>query len=133
MQAKFLRQAGKREQIDGYQSQSRERVWEIASAIYSAIANLGLTYAAPPASFENDGQKIRLPAQILDSRVATCLDSAMLFASAFEQAGFNPIIALPKGHALAGVWLQPEDLSTIVIDEAETLRKTNRFKGTYTH
>ena len=121
--SEILRRAGKREQIDGYQSQSRERVWEIASAIYSAIANLGLTYAAPPASFENDGQKIRLPAQILDSRVATCLDSAMLFASAFEQAGFNPIIALPKGHALAGVWLQPEDLSTIVIDEAETLRK----------
>ena len=112
-----------RDQIDGYQSQSRERVWEIASAIYSAIANLGLTYAAPPASFESDGQKIRLPTQILDSRVATCLDTAMLFASAFEQAGLNPIVALPKGHALAGVWLQPEDLSTIVIDEAETLRK----------
>ena len=121
--SEILRRAGKRDQIDGYQSQSRERVWEIASAIYSAITNLGLTYAAPPASFENDGQKIRLPAQILDSRVATCLDSAMLFASAFEQAGLNPIIALPKGHALAGVWLQPEDLSTIVIDEAETLRK----------
>ena len=121
--SEVLRRAGMRDQIDGYQSQSRERVWEIASAIYSAIANLGLTYAAPPASFESDGQKIRLPTQILDNRVATCLDTAMLFASAFEQAGLNPIVALPKGHALAGVWLQPEDLSTIVIDEAETLRK----------
>ena len=121
--SEVLRRAGMRDQIDSYQSQSRERVWEIASAIYSAIANLGLTYAAPPASFESDGQKIRLPTQILDSRVATCLDTAMLFASAFEQAGLNPIVALPKGHALAGVWLQPEDLSTIVIDEAETLRK----------
>ncbi len=118
-----LRQAAKPDKIDGYQSGSRQRVWEIASAIYSAIANLGLTYAAPPASFERDGQKIRLPGQILDGRVATCLDTAMLFASAFEQAGLNPIIALPKGHALAGVWLQPEDLSSIVIDEAETLRK----------
>ena len=118
-----LRRAAKLDKIDGYQSGSRQRVWEIASAIYSAIANLGLTYAAPPASFERDGQKIRLPGQILDGRVATCLDTAMLFASAFEQAGLNPIIALPKGHALAGVWLQPEDLSSIVIDEAETLRK----------
>ncbi len=118
-----LRRAGKLDKIDGYQSGSRQRVWEIAAAIYSAIANLGLTYAAPPASFESDGQKVRLPGQILDGRVATCLDTAMLFASAFEQAGLNPIIALPKGHALAGVWLQPEDLSSIVIDEAETLRK----------
>ena len=121
--SEVLRRSGKQDRIEGYQSRSRERVWEIASAIYSAIANLGLTYAAPPASFEKDGQKIRLPGQILDGRVATCLDSAMLFASAFEQAGFNPIVALPKGHALAGVWLQPEDLSSITIDEAETLRK----------
>ena len=121
--SEILRRAAKGDRIDGYSSRSRERVWEIASAIYSAISNLGLTYAAPPASFERDGQKIRLPSQILDRRVATCLDTAMLFASAFEQAGLNPIIALPKGHALAGVWLQPEDLSSIVIDEAETLRK----------
>ncbi len=121
--SKVLRRAGRDDRIDGYQSRSRERVWEIAAAIYSAIANLGLTYAAPPASFERNGQKIRLPTQILENRVATCLDTAMLFASAFEQAGLNPIVALPQGHALAGVWLQPEDLSAIVIDEAETLRK----------
>ena len=118
-----LRRAGKRDQIDGYQSRSRERVWEIASAIYSAVANLGLNYALPPPSFERDGQKVRLPSQILDGKIATCLDMAMLFASAFEQAGLNPIIALPEAHALAGVWLQPEDLSSIVIDDAETLRK----------
>ncbi|WP_419941177.1 DUF4011 domain-containing protein [Candidatus Palauibacter sp.] len=118
-----LRKAGKPDRIDGYESTSRERVWEIASAIYSAIANLGLTYAVPPASFEHDGQKVRVPSVIFDRRVATCLDTAMLFAAAFEQAGLNPIVALPKGHALVGVWLQPESLSTIAIDDAETLRK----------
>ena len=118
-----LRKAGKPNQIDGYKSGSRERVWETASAIYSAIANLSLSYVIPPASFEHDGQKIRVPSRILDKRVATCLDTAMLFAAAFEQAGLNPIVALPKGHALVGVWLQPESLSTIAIDEAETLRK----------
>ncbi|MDE0528193.1 MAG: DUF4011 domain-containing protein [Truepera sp.] len=121
--SEVLRQAGREDRIDGYESRSRRRVWEMASAIYTAIANLGLTYAVPPASFENDGQKIRLPSQIVEGRVATCLDTAMLFASTFEQAGFNPVIALPESHALVGCWLQPEDLSAIVIDEAETLRK----------
>lgn len=119
----ILQKAGKKDSIDGYQSGSRERVWEIVSAIYSAISNIQISYAEPPASFEQNGQKIRLPKQLLDARIGTCLDTAMLFASAFEQAGLNPIIALPEGHALAGVWLQPETLSTIVIDEAETLRK----------
>ncbi len=121
--SEVLRRSGKVAQIDGYRSRSRQRVWEIASAIYTAICNLGLTYALPPSSFERDGQKIRLPGQMLDGRVGTCLDTAMLFTAAFEQAGLNPVVALPRGHALAGVWLQPEGLATVVVDEAEILRK----------
>lgn len=123
-----LRKAGKSDGIDGYKAGSRQRIWEIASAIYTAICNLGISYAVPPASFERDGQKIRLPGRILENRVSTCLDSTMLFASALEQAGLNPIIALPKAHAVVGVWLQPEELTTIVIDEAETLRKRIQLK-----
>ena len=119
----ILRQAGKPDGIDGYKSGSRQRVWEITSAIYAAICNLGVTYAMPPASFERDGQKIRLPGRIISNKVATCLDTSMLFASVLEQAGLNPIVALPQEHAVAGVWLQPEELSTIVVDEAEILRK----------
>lgn len=124
----ILRKAGKSDGIDGYKAGSRQRVWEIASAVYTAICNLGITYSVPPASFERDGQKIRLPSQVLANRVATCLDCTMFFASALEQAGLNPIIALPKGHAVVGVWLQPEELTTIVIDEAETLRKRSQLK-----
>ncbi len=119
----ILRKAGRPDAIDGYQARSRRRVWEIAAAIYSAIANLGISYAVPPASFEHDGQKIRFPGQIIGSRVATCLDSTMLFASALEQAGLNPVVVLPEHHALVGVWLQPEELASVVVDEAETLRK----------
>lgn len=124
----ILRKAGKPAGIDGYKAGSRQRVWEIVSAIYTAVCNLGISYAVPPASFERDGQKVRLPSQILENRVATCLDCTMLFASALEQAGLNPVIALPKGHAVVGVWLQPEELTTIVIDEAETLRKRIQLK-----
>ena len=124
----ILRKAGKPDGIDGYKAGNRQRVWEIASAIYTAICNLGITYAVPPASFERNGQKIRLPSQILENRVATCLDCTMLFASALEQAGLNPIIALPDGHAVVGVWLQPEELTTIVIDDAETIRKRIQLK-----
>ena len=119
----ILRAAGKPDGIDGYRSRSRRRVWEITSAIYTAICRLGISYSVPPASFERDGQKIRLPGQILENRIATCLDSTMLFTSALEQAGLNPIVVLPREYSVVGVWLQPEELSTIVIDEAEILRK----------
>lgn len=121
--SQILRKAGKPDAIDGYTSQSRERVWVMASAIYSAVAKMQIGYALPPSSFERNGQKIRLPSQIEEAKVATCLDTTLLFAAAFEQAGLNPLLVLVEGHALVGLWLQPEDLSSVVVDEAEILRQ----------
>ncbi len=121
--SQILRKAGKPDAINGYESNSRERVWLIASAIYSAVVAMQAGYALPPASFERNGQKIRLPGQIETNKVATCLDSTLLFAAAFEQAGLNPMVVLTQGHALVGLWLQKEDLSSVLVDEAEILRQ----------
>lgn len=121
--SQILRKAGKPDGIDGYQSNSRERVWLLASAIYTAIIRMQLGYALPPASFENHGQKVRLPSQIESAKVATCLDITLLFAAALEQAQLNPLVVLTEGHALVGLWLEREDLSSVVVDEAEVLRQ----------
>ena len=118
-----LRRAGKPSGIDGYESKSRSRTWELASAIWSAVAGLGLSYALPPASFEQTGQKVRTPGAILEGRVATCLDTALLFASVLEQACLNPLLIMTKGHAFVGVWLQPQEFSQLVTDEAAAVRK----------
>ena len=121
--SQILRKAGKPDRINGYDSRSREQVWLMASAIYSAIVKMQVGYALPPASFESNGQKIRLPSQIESAKVATCLDTTLLFAAALEQAQLNPLVILTQGHALVGLWLDKEDLSSVVIDEAETLRQ----------
>ena len=118
-----LRRAGKESGIDGYKSRSRSRTWELVSAIWSAMGGLGLGYAYPPASFEVEGQKVRTPGAILEGGLATCLDTSMLFASALEQAGLNPLILLSKGHAFVGVWLQPQEFSQLTTDEAAAVRK----------
>lgn len=118
-----LRSAGENCSIDGYQSKQRKRVWQIVSAIWSAISSRRLIYASPPASFESEGQKVRTPSDILESGLATCLDTALLFAAVVEQAGLNPIIALSKGHAFCGVWLQPQNLPTLTFDDCVDLRK----------
>lgn len=126
--AEILERSNENPALNGYEDRSRERVWKLTAAVYNAIASLNLAYAMPPASFERNGQKIRLPSDILEGRVATCLDTTMLFAACLEQIGLNPIIAMPEGHALIGVWLQPEQLSSIVIDDAEILRKRVQLK-----
>jgi very-short-patch-repair endonuclease len=118
-----LRGAGKSPGIDGYRNKDRSRVWQFASAIWSAVAGLRLAYALPPASFERVGQKVRTPGAILEGRLATCLDTALLFAAALEQAGLNPIIVMTKGHAFTGVWLQPVEFSNLITDEPAALRR----------
>lgn len=121
--SEVLRRAGKPDGIDGYESGSRTRVWQLASAAWSAIAGFEISYALPPASFEAQGQKVRTPAAILEGRVATCLDTALLFAATFEQAGLNPLLILTRGHAFVGVWLQPQEFSQICTDEGAAVRK----------
>lgn len=109
--------------MDGYQSKNREVVWKQVSAIYSALAAEGLHYAEPPASFGTSGQKIRTPDRVLDHRVATCLDLAMLFASCFEQAGLRSVVLLKEGHAWVGVWLHPASFPNPLTDDVQAVRK----------
>lgn len=118
-----LRRAGKKDAINGYEDKSRARAWELASAIWSAICGLRLSYALPPASFERVGQKVRTPSAILDGGVATCLDTSLLFAAALEQAGLNPLLIMTRGHAFTGLWLQPVEFAALITDEAAALRR----------
>ena len=121
--AQVLARAGKRDAIDGRQSGSRERTCKLASAVWSAVVALRLTYAEPPASFEVQGQKVRTPTASLETGLATRLDTALLFAATLEQAGLHPVLVMTEGHALAGVWLQPQELATLLVEDAAALRK----------
>ena len=109
--------------MNGYQSKSRDLVWKQVSALYSAISAQTLQYAEPPASFGTDGQKIRTPDRVLETRVATCLDLAMLFASCLEQAGLRPVVLIQEGHAWVGVWLHSACFPDSLTDDVQSVRK----------
>ena len=125
--AEVLHQHGKSRALDGYNGGAK-RAWELTSAVWTAIAGMGLDYALPPASFEHAGQKVRGPAQIAESGLGTCLDLSLLFCSALEQCGLNPILVFTQGHAFAGVWLKNEEFSTAVVDDITALRKRVKLK-----
>ncbi|WP_144111325.1 DUF3320 domain-containing protein [Paraburkholderia sp. BCC1886] len=119
----LLRQTSADLSMDGYQSRNREKVWKQVSAIYSTIVAEDIQYSNPPASFGNDGQKIRTPERILDGKLATCLDLAMLFASCLEQAGLHPVVLFKEGHAWIGVWLIDASFPTALVDDVQAVRK----------
>jgi very-short-patch-repair endonuclease len=109
--------------LTGYQTRSRERVLRMAAAAFSAISRLGLTYTMPPASFEQEGQRIRLPDRILENRMGTCLDLTLLLAGCLEQAGLHPLVVFTEGHAFGGVWLEEECFVDTATDDLARLRK----------
>lgn len=121
--SKLLRSQHSELSMNGYQSKSREVVWKQVSALYSTISAEALQYSEPPASFGSDGQKIRTPDRILESRVATCLDLAMLFASCLEQAGLRPVVLIKEHHAWVGVWLHSTCFSDPLTDDVQAVRK----------
>jgi very-short-patch-repair endonuclease len=109
--------------LDGYQSKNRERVWKQVNAVFKILNTQALQYCPPPASFESTGQKIRSSERILDARISTCLDSAIMMAACFEQAGLNPVIFFKEAHAWVGVWLIDNCFPTPIIDCVQSVRK----------
>jgi hypothetical protein len=112
-----LEQSTGRSAIDGYQSENPERVDAIAKAVFDAMRARDIRYAEPPASWGNVGQKLRTPAEVLEGRLGTCLDTTLTMAAVLEQAGINSTIWILRGHAFLGYWRTDSSLDVISTTE----------------
>ncbi|MGZ8899761.1 MAG: DUF4011 domain-containing protein, partial [Limisphaerales bacterium] len=121
--SKVLGEHTRRPEFNGYQDKSRKRAWEQVAAIHKSIAELGIRYMAPPVSFENSGQKVRFPSDIVEDQFGSCLDLALLFCACCEQAGLHPMILIHENHAYAGCWLEDRTLEEPAIDDLQRIRK----------
>ena len=93
--------------LEGYQG-DRDRVLAIGAAVYAALQKANINYVNPPAGFESNGQRVRIPDDVLGNHEGTCVDLAVLFASALESIRINTLIFFVNGHAFAGFWLVDE-------------------------
>jgi len=107
----------------GYQSNNHNNVLKQMAAIYGALQQENITYCAPPASFEKDGQKIRLCSAIREQKLGTCLDLSLLYASCLEAIGLNPMIIVVKGHAFVACWLENESFAECIQDDISVVTK----------
>lgn len=124
----LLRESTGRAALNGYQDKSRKRAWAQAAAIYKAVAELGIRYINPPASFENSGQKISFPSRIVAERFGTCLDLSLLFAACCERAGLHPLVLMHEGHAYAGCWLEERTFPDSAAEGADALQQCRKLE-----
>ncbi len=119
--SKLLLEKTKDGSLSGYQSGDPHRAYFQAAAIYHAATSRNIGYINPPASFEKAGQKIRTPEHLLDKKLGTCLDTSVLLAACFEQAGLRPVVVLVEGHSFPGVWLVEKSFDEVVTIHASML------------
>ena len=76
---------------------------EQAEAIYATLKNeykLSYVDSAMAYGAQNENpQRVRLPSDSLATASANCIDGTVLFASALENVGINPVIVLLPTHA----------------------------------
>lgn len=129
--AKWLEKWTGSPSLDGYQSLSRgdadsskeNRIVSMVCAAYAAIQEKNITYAEPPASYEDVGQRVRLADDILSSRLGTCMDMTLLYAGLLEAMGLNALLIMVKGHIFAGVWLVDDTFPDPCTDDPTQLEK----------
>ena len=115
--------AGHGRSADGYQSNTRDRPYLMAAALWNVVVSQKIAYVSPPPSFAYQGQLIRLAREISNNRMGACLDLSVLFASCLELMGLNTVIALTKEHAFVGVWLINTQFPLVTNDDPMDLRK----------
>ncbi|WP_458113481.1 DUF4011 domain-containing protein [Arthrobacter sp. R1-13] len=105
-----------RSSLDGY-TEGAERVDEIVFALTQAASNRDIRYSMPPASWGVQGQRVRTPAQVLEGRLGTCLDTTVVMAAALEFCGIAPLLWVVNGHAFLGYWREDRTLPTAASED----------------
>ena len=121
--AAIMKQVTGQSSFNEYQTRNPDDVLKQVAAVYAAIHQQGIVYRALPASFEQSGQRITLPYQVLESKLGNCVELTILFASVLEAIGINTGLIIQKGHAFLAVWLVDDCYQHGICDDVSFIEK----------
>lgn len=121
--AKYLKEMTGSSTLSEYQSGSTMDVVKQVAAVYAALHSENIVYRALPASFEEIGQRLTLPEQVLTAKLGNCIELTVLFASVLEAIGINSAVIIQKGHAYLAVWLVNDCCQYSVCDDVAYVEK----------
>ncbi|WP_026652802.1 zinc ribbon domain-containing protein [Butyrivibrio proteoclasticus] len=74
-----------------------------ATAAMMALSDSGVRYNMDGFSIDGKSQHILLPEEVLESKSGLCIETTLVIASLFKNAGFKTFIILPPGHAQVAI------------------------------
>lgn len=109
--------------LTAYQTGNSNDVRLQVAAVFAAIHQLGIVYRSVPASYEDIGQRITMPDQVIAMKIGNCIELTLLLASVLEAIGINSVVIFQKGHAYLGIWLVDDCYSCSICDDASYIEK----------
>ena len=109
----YLHRTHRRLTLSGY-AHNREGVREQVYALYEALREEKLSVSETPIT---QGVTIQSLDRLKEEGAGSTLDIALLFASAIEKLGLNPILILTEHHADVGVWLTHRTFAEAVVED----------------
>jgi hypothetical protein len=85
------------------------------AALFIYLSDNGVAYQTPPNFLiaGTSAQHVKYGRDVLRNRAGTCVDLAVLFASACEAVGLNPVLVLIEGHCFPACYLPSGKLVAI--------------------
>jgi hypothetical protein len=105
--------------------QQEQSTYIQARAIYDALQRQGVSYVKSSLTFGKNpanSQRVRTPHDSIDQSSANCIDGVVLFASALENLGMEPVVLIVPGHAYVGVRVAQKLNKYLYVDTALTGR-----------
>lgn len=109
--------------LNEYQTGNSNDVRQQIAAVFAAIHEQGIVYRGMPASYEDIGQRITMPDQVISSKIGNCIELTLLMATVLEAIGINCVIILQQGHAYLGAWLVNDCSPYSVCDDPSFIEK----------
>ena len=104
--------------LPDYQVGDKNNVVMQLKALFNTLHKEAIAYITVPPSYENVGQKVRLPHDVLVHKQGTCFDLTILFLACVERMGLNAFLVKKTGHAFAGVFLEKNTFPTMNYNDA---------------
>jgi hypothetical protein len=82
-------------------------VRDLLTSLFSALRSLGVTYTSVTNTFFDGWQHVRRVSESIQALSANCIDGSLVFASAAELLGVEPVLIFVTGHAYVGIRSAP--------------------------
>jgi hypothetical protein len=82
-------------------------VRDLLTSLFSALRALKITYTSVTKTFFDGWQHVRRVSESIQALSANCIDGSLVFASAAELLGVEPVLIFKTGHAYVGIRSAP--------------------------